>query len=335
MAVRAGQPQLPTADLTALLEAGSAAVKTGRPNDALTVFSGAVPMAEGAGDEAALVRALEGLGWAQWATGKYPDALETRQRALALIVKRGDTAREAVIRRGIGGIFYAQSRFDQALEEYRRALEIPIALLPASSRTRAFEHRFDLSIAGPPRRGEGRSRGGDGTASSDWRSRSHRSGVDIPRHHQSSDRGLRTGARHYATALTAFRAAGDRRGESQVLGNLANVHLDSRQYQRAIDLNEQSLALASEIGYRAQVGFAYQNKGAAQSRLGFAREALASYQRALVVWRDLARRVQVGWTLHNAAILRVFETGELEQARSESEEALQIAREVRDPELES
>lgn len=327
--------QAPSDHLADLLRKGREAVVAGRPTDALTIFKEAVQLAEQGDDSRALALALEGYGWGEWATGKYKESLATRTRALELFSRLDDAAGQVAVRRGLGEIYYSLGRYDEALEQYRLGLE-------ADARApNTFEHGLILANMGSTYRSLGR-------LDEAGRVLEEAHGLIRPTgNHRALSQVLTflgivsraTGdygkaMEYYAEAITERRASGDRRGESQVLGNLANVHLDIGEFERAIELNDRSRQIAEEVGYRAQVGFAHSNKGAAQSQLGLAKEALASYERALVVWREIGRRAQTGWTLHNVGILRVYQTGEWDRAQSELEESLQIAREVRDPELE-
>lgn len=329
------QSQTPADRLATLLQKGREAVLTGRPTDALTIFKEAVELAEQGEDSRALARALEGYGWGEWATGKYKESLATRTRALALFTKMNDAAGEVAVRRGLGEIYYSLGRYEDALKEYRLGLE-------ADARApNTFEHGLILANMGSAYRSLGRldeaRRVLEEAHALIRPTGNHRALSQVLTFlgivsRATGDYGK--ALEYYAEAIIERRASGDRRGESQVLGNLANVHLDIGEFERAIELNDQSRAIAEEVGYRAQVGFAFQNKGAAQSQLGFAKEALASYEQALVVWREIGRRPQIGWTLHNVGILHVYQTRELDRAEAELEESLQIAREVRDPELE-
>lgn len=319
-----------------LLKAGKDAVLTGRPNDALSIFKQALTLAETAGDESSLAQALEGYGWGEWATGRYTEALLTRTRALELFTKLDDAPRQARLRRALGETYFSLSRYEEALAQYQLALE-------ANGRAPVpLEHGLILANMGSALRSLGRLAEAHHVlekAEAVLRPTGDHGAISqvltflgiVSRATGAYDKALQ----YYAEAIVERRAANDRRGEAQVLGNLANVHLDIGEYDRAIELNGQSLAIATEVGYTAQVGFAHGNTGAAQSHLGLSREALASYDKALAVWRQIGRRAQLGWTLHNAGILRLYQTGEVARALQHLEESLQIAQEVRDPELES
>ena len=329
-------PQSPPADLQELLKSGQQAIVTGRPKDALAIFGQALALAERGSDEGDLARALEGFGWGQWATGAYAEALKTRTRALDLFVKLGDAEREAALRRGLGETHFSMGRFDAALEQYRLGLD-------ADSRApSAFNRGLILANMGSAYRSLGRFADAERVLDEAYplvRSTGDRGAIAqvqmfrgmVARAAGAYDKALE----YYADSIVERRATNDRRGEAQVLGNLANVHLDIGEYERAIELNAQSLAIATEVGYRAQVGFAHLNTGAALSNLKRAPEALDSYEKSLVIWREIGRRAQLGWSLHNAGILRLFDTKDYVRAQAELEEALQISREVRSPELES
>ena len=110
-----------------------------------------------------------------------------------------------------------------------------------------------------------------------------------------------------------------------MLGNTANVYLDLGQSDRAIDLNRQSLKLAEDIAYTAQVAFAQQNLAAALSRIPRPEEALAFYQSALATFRKIDRRAQIPYTLVSIGTLQGFVPKDPDRGRATLLEALAAA----------
>ena len=81
----------------------------------------------------------------------------------------------------------------------------------------------------------------------------------------------------YEQALMIMLEVGDRRGESDTLGNLGTAHAALGELSRAIELYTQQLAIVREIGYRRGEGSARGNMGRAYAALGEPRRAIQLY----------------------------------------------------------
>ena len=325
----------PRADLRTQIHEGIAAQKQGNPKEALAIYTGILGAAEQSGDQELLAQTLAGLGWAEWATGQYEKALATRQRALDIVRARSDASGETGLRRGLGETYYSLGRYEEALEQYRLGIDA------AKRANRTNEHGLILANMGSTYRSLGKF---------DEALEVLEQSVAVLRPlHNPGDLsmpltflGIVTRARgefdraiaFYTEALTAVRAEKNRRQESQILGNMGNVYLDLGRYEQAASLYRESLAIAEEIHYVAQIGFANNNLGAVLNTVGRPAEALKHFEAALKIWRTSDRRAQIGWTLNNVGFLHTRERGDPKAALAAFTEAVQIAGELKERQLE-
>jgi CHAT domain-containing protein len=319
------------AALVRTLDAGEAAISRGDAKGALESFTSALGDAERLDDDVLRARALAGVGWAQWATAQYQASLETRTRALSLYRKQNNSAREAYLLRGVGETLYALGRYDEALDNYRQGIE-------ASRRAGALrEEGLLLADIGSTYRNLGRL---DEAHRVLEQSLAALESLNVPgdltqplvilgivsRARGEYERSIS----HYTEALGTARLAGDRRWQSQIIGNMGNVYLDLGRYDRAAELYRQSLVIAEEIGYTTQIGFNHQNLGNVLNMAGRPAEAEPHFESALKIWRPANRRAQIATTLVNVGVLRLRAGRNLEGARAALEESLAIAREIRE-----
>lgn len=230
---------------------------------------------------------LRGIGETFYSLGRYADALDHYRLALENVRRYSDPLQEGLILSNIGSTYRSQGDLDAAAGVLEESISI---LRPTGNRGALGQVLTFLGIV-------------------------HRARGEY-------DRALAS----YREAIAARRDAGDKRGEAQALGNMANVHLDLGEYERSAALNRQSLALAEEVGYTVQVGFAHQNLGAALSNIPRPQEALHHYERALAIYRQIGRATQVRWTLLNIGTLQAFLLDQPAAGRATLTEGLTLAR---------
>ncbi|MCP4698572.1 MAG: tetratricopeptide repeat protein, partial [Gammaproteobacteria bacterium] len=90
-------------------------------------------------------------------------------------------------------------------------------------------------------------------------------------------------------ALAIHREIGDRRGEGRDLGNIGVVYGNLDQY-KALEYYEQALVIIREIGDRRNEGTNLGNIGNAYSNLGQYAKALEYYEQALAIGRKIGDR---------------------------------------------
>jgi tetratricopeptide (TPR) repeat protein len=131
----------------------------------------------------------------------------------------------------------------------------------------------------------------------------------------------------FEQALAIARDLGDRKGEGVWLGSLANVYGDLGDTRRAIDLFEQALAIARDLGDRVGEAKRLGNLGATYASLGETRRAIDFTEQALAIARDLGDRGSEGAWLGNLGATYAS-LGETRRAIDLTEQALAIARDL-------
>jgi DNA-binding SARP family transcriptional activator/Tfp pilus assembly protein PilF len=133
----------------------------------------------------------------------------------------------------------------------------------------------------------------------------------------------------FQRALAVSRKAGDRRSESNYLGNLGLALNLAGELERAIACHREAIAIDQEIGHRLGEGIDLGCLGLAYGRLGETAKALECHQRALVISREIGDRRSEGNHLGNLAHL-YRGLGEVQRAKQCTQEALPIRRELGD-----
>ena len=87
-----------------------------------------------------------------------------------------------------------------------------------------------------------------------------------------------------------------------VCGNLGNAYQALGQYQRAIDLHQQSLKIAREIGNQGSEANSLSNLGVAYNSLGQYQQAIGFYQKSLEIEREIGNRGGEANSLGNLGI---------------------------------
>ncbi|HPM27528.1 MAG TPA: tetratricopeptide repeat protein, partial [Methanothrix sp.] len=88
-------------------------------------------------------------------------------------------------------------------------------------------------------------------------------------------------------ALAISREIGDRRGEGNALRKLGNAYSELGEPRKAIEFYEQALKISKEIGDRRGEGADLGNLGSAYSDLGEPRKAIKFYEQALKIFEDI------------------------------------------------
>ncbi|HLO16813.1 MAG TPA: tetratricopeptide repeat protein, partial [Anaerolineales bacterium] len=99
--------------------------------------------------------------------------------------------------------------------------------------------------------------------------------------------------------------------------------------RKAINLIEQALVIARELGNRGSEGTCLGNLGNAYAALGDARKAIDEYQKALSIAREIGDHRGEMNRLGNIADAH-YQLGEIEEAINHCEQAIRISREIQD-----
>jgi CHAT domain-containing protein len=326
-----GQERPVEAARAALTEA-STMLRSGNYLQGLPLSTRAVELAEKSGDRLLQARALTTLGRAQWGRGQYEPALQSHERSRSLFRALGDADGEAETLLRTGETLYSLGRYQDALAQY----DLALTANPADARAREslirsnigvalrFLGRFDEGAASIERAVTIARELGDPS----WLGQSLVSLGIINRARAEYQKAIDA----YTESIAIRRANGDRRGESQALGNLGNVYNELGDYAKAIDAHTRSLTIAREVGYTAQVGFSTHNLASVLSQLG--RDSLARFEEALVVWRQIDRQAEIARTLREIGSQRLYGRGDAAGARAALDEALTIARRLKDRDAE-
>jgi len=129
--------------------------------------------------------------------------------------------------------------------------------------------------------------------------------------------------------LTIAREIGDRNTEGKSLVNLGLAYYSQGQYSEAIELFQQSLTIAREIGDRNSEGLSLMNLGLAYLQQGQYPEAIELFQQSLAIARDIGDRNSEGKSLMNLG-LAYFQQGQYPEAIELFQQSLTIAREIGD-----
>ena len=133
----------------------------------------------------------------------------------------------------------------------------------------------------------------------------------------------------HTQALAIARDIGNRQNEGAALGNLGHYRSSLGEYERAIDLYTQALAIFRDIGDRQGEGAALGNLGHCRSSLGEYERAIELHTQALAIFRDTGDRQNEDITLGNLGSCR-YRLGEYERAIELHTQALAIARDIGD-----
>ncbi len=182
----------------------------------------AARLAEEAGDDELLRRAMQALGTFYFGTSRHDDAERTYGRALEIARARGDREGESAALGSLGGVFEFQGRLAEAQDYNEQNLEISREIGDSAGEARATGNLGNVL--------QGR---GD----------------------------LAGAMAHHQRRLALSREMGDRRGEAAATGNLGNAFQSLGRLAEAREHIERYLALSREIGYRLGEAIAQHNLG--------------------------------------------------------------------------
>jgi hypothetical protein len=89
-------------------------------------------------------------------------------------------------------------------------------------------------------------------------------------------------------ALASFRESGRREGEAVCLGNLATIAISERDFQRSVELFEQTLDVALDLGFRECIAGCLLNLGGLIAREGSAEDGARVLSTAEAIRRAAA-----------------------------------------------
>jgi DNA-binding SARP family transcriptional activator/tetratricopeptide (TPR) repeat protein len=130
-------------------------------------------------------------------------------------------------------------------------------------------------------------------------------------------------------SLVATRRTNDRRGEAQMLSDLAQLLVDQDRFEEAMVLAEQARVLHREVGDRRGEAQDLLTAAAVHEVRGRFQEAVGDLQRGLELYREVGDEHGHAWVLHNLGRIH-RQQGRLIEAASDLEQALAASRLVGD-----
>jgi tetratricopeptide (TPR) repeat protein len=133
----------------------------------------------------------------------------------------------------------------------------------------------------------------------------------------------------YEQHLAIAPEIGDRLGEAYTMGNLGNAYADLGETRRAIELHGQHLAISQEIGDRLGEANATGNLGSAYADLGETRRAIEFHEQHLAIAREIGDRRGEANATGNLGVA-YYHLGEACRAIELYEQSLAIKRSIGD-----
>ncbi|NEP15053.1 MAG: CHAT domain-containing protein, partial [Symploca sp. SIO2C1] len=131
----------------------------------------------------------------------------------------------------------------------------------------------------------------------------------------------------YKQSLAISREIGYRQQEACSLNNLGNVYRNLAEYEQAIDFFEQSLAISREIGYHQVEALSLKNLGNVYESLAEYEQAIDFFEQSLAIFMEIGARGGEASSLRNLG--NVYRNlAEYEQAIDFFEQSLAIFREI-------
>ena len=134
-------------------------------------------------------------------------------------------------------------------------------------------------------------------------------------------------------ALGIAKEIGDKDTEGKSYTNLGNAYYRLGDYKKAIELHQQSLSIAKEIGDKGLEGKAYANLGNAYYSLGDYKKAIEFHQQSLSIAKEIGDKDAEGKAYTNLGIANDL-LGDYKKAIEFHQQSLNIAKEIRDKGLE-
>jgi predicted ATPase/class 3 adenylate cyclase len=268
----------------------------GNHREALQYYREALEMSRRLGDRPEMVATLRCLAVTHEILGEFPDALACYQEALPLSRDLGDRQEERGILLRLGDLYRQQLRdFPAALTCYRQGLAIA---------GKVGEDAVRLALL-------------KGLGVTCWN------------------------LEHYEDAATAFEqalvlveAAGDRAEQAVIRSSLGVVSLALRRYATALAHLQAGLAIAQALADPRAEGYILNALGNVYYEIGDQRLAMDCYQQSVQLRQRLLDRKGEGWSLYYLGRAQA-EAGELDAACRHQEQALHLAAETGDAELQA
>jgi predicted ATPase len=279
--------------LRLLLGRGRALERMGDYGAALEQYTQAESAAFG--DDALWIEALGALGGIQMRLGQYDEAQVTIERQIEKAKRIGDELSLAQAFRTLGSLAYYQGNYAEAIERIRQALALEIQY---QRKTGMASCLSSLGVIAWMQ--------GDYENAKTWLNES----------------------------LQLNREIGDPSGAAAALTNLGLVMADEGDFEAAMHCYQQAMAIEQQVGNQRGLCGLLNNIGNLYSSMGDAEQAQRYYEQGLPLARKIGDPTVTSRLLMNlgwGAVLR----GELTLAQQYTRESLQMMREIGDREGEA
>ncbi len=139
------------------------------------------------------------------------------------------------------------------------------------------------------------------------------------------EQGAHAALPEFESALAAFRAAGDVRGEAITLGLIGNCHKKLGDYDRARQMLEQALAMKQKLGDRPEEGRTLSHLGLLFWEMGDYPRATDHLQRSIELARQIGDLKLEGSSANNLGLVH-DEQGEYKRSLAQYQKALELHR---------
>jgi CHAT domain-containing protein/Flp pilus assembly protein TadD len=236
---------------------------------------------------------------------QYDAAIATYSQAISILQDLGDAFRAANALHSLGAAYLSLGRYEDAIAQYEQAL--------AQARRSGNYRAEDAALADLRVIYQELGRDDQAAELDDQQVAVGQNMIDV-----------------YTQRLLDVQAAGDRRNESILLNNLANIYFALADYRQALTYYEQRLLVVQALNDRRGEANTYADLGITYRHLDRYEQSIAMYEQAVEIFRDIGDRRGAENALGNLGI--VYQAlGRYPQAIERYEEQQAIAQQAQDP----
>lgn len=329
---------LRTSEYLTLNAMGGVYFRLGEYRKALTSFQESLPIHREKRSYIGEAQTLNNMGVIYANLSQYAQALDYYQQALVIVKKlrvyRGD---EAAILNNIAALYFSLSQYSKALNFAQQASEI-YKKLPSGQSTRVNSREIELlyealgnSSLNPAFISKGLAvRAGVGNVLNKEGIVRAGEAVNLNNIGQiySNQGQYEKALTLYQQALAIYKEIGNRLGEAITLNNIGQIYDNLRQYEQAIKFHQQALAIYKEVGDKAGSGVALSNIGQVYEQQNKSAQALNFYQQALAIHKEIGDKSGEGIALRNIGSI-LLQTGKFTDASTTLQDGIKVLESLR------
>ncbi len=272
---------------------GNLYFRQGEYNEAKEYFVQSISIGHDAIDPTTNAQVAANLGLTFMNQGNYDEGIRCQQAQLEICERHNDKQGMATLYTNIGIVFFEKGDYDPALEAYQKGLNL----------SEELGNKMLTSIA-------------IGCIGSIY----ERKG-DYQR-----------AMENFQHDLALCEELGDKQGTAIALGLIGELHSIEGRFHKAIEYLQKNLMLCEELGYQKGIAKAVNTLGDVFFYTRQYDRAMHFYGRAIEVTRRINNRLVLGYSLVEKGMVHLV-LGELEKLGECAREALEIARELGNPDL--